>query len=298
MGFCELESLLGLDLRTSASAAQPARRLVSAGAGNLQDRLEAGAVVVAEALPFDFDPVILGASAESKSKNVSFNPSTCRLKGAMAEDGATATLAATLSDYAAWAEALVRRLLPTYSSALRIGKTSFRPRPAEAAISPRKDDRRLHVDAFPSQPTQGRRILRVFRNVNPEGVDRLWATGEPFAEHASRFLPAVRPAPPLARWMLHGLGLTKGRRTAYDDVMLQLHDAAKASDDYQANAVRETLAFAPGSTWLVFTDAVPHAARSGRFAFEQTFFVPVEAMANPAAAPLSVLERLTQRNLT
>ncbi|HKR89150.1 MAG TPA: Kdo hydroxylase family protein [Phenylobacterium sp.] len=285
MGFCDADS-----------STRRARRLVAAGASNLQEQLEAGAVVATEALTFDFDPVILGASAESRAKNVSFNPVTGRLKGAVAED--EATLARALSEYAAWAEALVRRLLPGYGSALNVGKTSFRPRPAEAAISPRKDDRRLHVDAFPSQPTQGRRILRVFRNVNPAGVDRVWAIGEPFAEHAARFLPATRPVSPLVPWMLLGLGLTKGRRTAYDHVMLQLHDAAKASDDYQADAACETFAFAPGATWLVFTDVVPHAARSGRFAFEQTFFVPVEAMADPAAAPLAVLERMMQRKLT
>ena len=37
-----------------------------------------------------------------------------------------------------------------------------------APVSWRKDDSRLHVDAFPSRPNRGERILRVFCNVNPD----------------------------------------------------------------------------------------------------------------------------------
>ena len=50
-------------------------------------------------------------------------------------------------------------------------RASFRP--AEIAgrqTSWRKDDTRLHIDSFPASPVQGRRILRVFSNVNPLGV--------------------------------------------------------------------------------------------------------------------------------
>ena len=49
-------------------------------------------------------------------------------------------------------------------------RTSFRPGAIETrALSPRKDDKRLHVDAFPSSPVQGRRIFRVFTNAHPAG---------------------------------------------------------------------------------------------------------------------------------
>jgi hypothetical protein len=40
-----------------------------------------------------------------------------------------------------------------------------------------------------------------------------------------------------------------------------------------------------------------HAALSGHCALEQTFHLPVDAMADPAKAPLRVLERLTGRAL-
>jgi hypothetical protein len=79
--------------------------------------------------------------------------------------------------------------------------------------------------------------------------------------------------------------------------MLALHDAAKADDAYQADAPRQTLSFPTGMTWMVFTDAVPHAALSGSFALEQTFILPVDAMLDPDASPLRTLERMTGRRL-
>lgn len=265
--------------------------------GDLRGKLEAGQVLLAADLAFGVDEAILGTQAVGKIKNISFHPATGALKGAAVEGGPASALADALEKFSGWAEMLVRGLLPAYGDGLAIGKASFRPRPAETAISPRKDDRRLHVDAFPSQPTQGRRILRVFRNVHPAGVGRVWEVGEPFAEYAARFLPRARPMSPAMSLMLHGLGLTKHRRTAYDHLMLQLHDAAKADDAYQSGAPRDTLTFPPGATWLVFTDAVPHAALSGQFALEQTFFLSVEAMADPDASPLAILERMTGRKL-
>ena len=57
----------------------------------------------------------------------------------------------------------------------------------------RADDRRLHVDAFPSRPNYGERILRVFTNVNPDGEPRVWRVGEPFEAVARRFLPRAKP---------------------------------------------------------------------------------------------------------
>jgi hypothetical protein len=48
---------------------------------------------------------------------------------------------------------------------------------------------------------------------------------------------------------------------------------------------------------MVFTDQVLHAALSGEFALEQTFHFDVADMAEPARAPIKVLERLTGRAL-
>src|SRR5262245_64954965 len=68
------------------------------------------------------------------------------------------------------AAALVHTLLPGYRATITRGRASFRPAEiAGRASTWRKDDTRLHVDSFPATPTGGRRILRVFTNVNPNG---------------------------------------------------------------------------------------------------------------------------------
>ena len=59
----------------------------------------------------------------------------------------------------------------------------------------------------------------------------------------------------------------------------------------------QTVEFPPGSTWMVFTDQVSHAAMSGQHALEQTFTLEVDGMAEPEHAPVRVLERLKGRKL-
>ncbi len=79
--------------------------------------------------------------------------------------------------------------------------------------------------------------------------------------------------------------------------MLGLHDAAKLDGAYQRTAPRRAESFAAGSSWVVFTDSTVHAAMRGRYALEQTFYLPLSAMVAPEAAPLRILERLTGRSL-
>ena len=70
-------------------------------------------------------------------------------------------------------------LLPRYAERLDRRLASYRPVAVVGReTSRRKDDARLHVDAFASRPNQGRRILRVFCNVNPDGQPRTWLLGE------------------------------------------------------------------------------------------------------------------------
>jgi hypothetical protein len=114
---------------------------------------------------------------------------------------------------------------------------------------------------------------------------------------ARRYLPSLHRPLPGSCELLHLLGITKGRRTAYDHFMLQLHDRMKADTKYQAQVEQSTHEFAPGQTWLVYTDQVSHAAMAGQHAFEQTFYLPVAGMAEPTKSPLRVLERLMRREL-
>ena len=193
--------------------------------------------------------------------------------------------------------ALIRGLCGTYGDRVTPGFTSFRPAQiAGRATSWRKDDTRLHVDAFPSRPLQGLRILRVFTNVNP-AAPREWRVGEPFENIAQRFAPRIRRPLPGSAWVFERMRIVKGVRTPYDHLMLGIHDRMKADERYQADSEQTAVAIPPGATWACFTDSVAHAAMAGQFAFEQTFYLPVEAMQDPARSPLRVLERLTGRKL-
>ena len=262
--------------------------------------LEDGGVVVLADRPFVLtaeEAVLLETeSPAGGAKNISFDPADGALTGCEGLD--SARLSRLGRRYGDWAATLVAETIPAYAPFLKRGRTSFRPRAIDAEpLSPRKDDRRLHADAFPSRPTAGRRILRVFSNIDPAGAARVWRVGEPFEAYARRWIRRVRRPWPLESRLLYRLGVTRAPRTAYDSLMLGLHDRAKLDEAYQASAPAREIAFAAGTSWMVFTDQVVHAAISGRFVLEQTLHLPIEAMADPAASPLKVLERLTGRSL-
>ncbi len=238
------------------------------------------------------------AGVEVKGKNISLNLADNSVRGSHADAAELGVLRDMMVRFATDSRALVHALLPGYVATIEQGRTSFRP--VEVAGRPsswRKDDTRLHVDSFPSSPTRGKRILRLFTNVNPHGQGRHWRLGERFEDVARRYLAAL----PNPLWgssqVLAMLGITKGRRSDYDHFMLQLHDRMKADSAYQGSAGQRDFEFAPGCTWMVYTDQVPHAAMGGRFAFEQTFYLPVAGMQDPAKSPLRVLERLMEREL-
>ena len=169
----------------------------------------------------------------------------------------------------------------------------------------------LHVDAFPTRPVFGDMILRCFTNVNPE-QPREWLTSDPFAELASREaveggtgtlcrsarFADLQTAPRSVTRTLQRAGLPVVDRSPYDAFMLHFHDWLKANRDYQDNCPKYRFDLPPGSTWLVFTDVVPHAVLAGRLALEQTVIVSRGSLANPANAPASILERLAGRSLT
>ena len=221
-----------------------------------------------------------------------------RIGGSSARGDDERALHAMIARFAAAASGLVERMLPDYASHVRRARSSFRPAAASGrALSPRKDDTRLHVDAFPSRPNRGERILRVFCNVNPSGEDRVWRIGEPFAAMAARFLPSIRPMRPGEATLLEVLQVTKGRRSEYDHTMLLLHDKAKLDDAYQRDAPQREVRFAPGTTWLCFSDQVMHAAMSGQHMMEQTLHLPLAALRHPERSPLATLERLTGKSM-
>ena len=233
--------------------------------------------------------------SDGRSKNISLEDG--RLKGAVGSAAERTELAAMIARFAASAAGLVTTLFPRYAPYVTRARSSYRPQGAVGRdVSWRKDDSRLHIDAFPSRPNQGERILRVFTNVNPE-EDRVWRVGEPFETMAKTLLPRIPDPVPGSSAVLAALHVTKGRRSIYDHLMLNLHDQAKADLVYQRNCAQEMVRFAPGTTWLCFSDQVMHAAVSGQFMLEQTIHLPVSALYDPARSPLAILERLTGRSL-
>jgi hypothetical protein len=263
--------------------------------------LEEGKILFAQGLRFELQPVeqkfLSTRYLSAKSKNISYNAETETLGGTDCQGAERDELAAMMQRFAEHAIALLRALCPTYASQCTPGLTSFRPAEISGrATSWRKDDTRLHVDAFPSRPSYGKRILRLFANVNPSAA-RVWRAGEPFQDAAGKLLPRVSPPLPGALAAMALLHITKGRRSLYDHYMLGLHDAMKADTEYQAGAPQARLEFAPGAVWACYTDSVSHAAMSGQHAFEQTFYLPVNAMASPALSPLRTLERILERPL-
>jgi hypothetical protein len=240
------------------------------------------------------DPAI----ADPKRKNISLAPNGGALAGVLGDAVTQSAVRALIGRYQTNARSLIDGLFPEYRGRLRVAPTSLRLHRVETRdTSWRKDDSRLHVDAFPSRPNYGERILRVFTNVNPQGAPRVWRVGEPFEDMAQRFLPAIKPQLPGAPWLMNLLHITKTPRSDYDHLMLHLHDAMKADMDYQKASPQEEMPFPPGSVWVCFSDQTSHAVMSGQFMLEQTFFLPVDAMAQPECAPLGILQRLKGRAL-
>jgi hypothetical protein len=249
-------------------------------------------------LPKEEQPFFIPYCAGKRTKNISFNIHTNTLSGIRADKKHQIQLKTMLTRFSQQAKNFMLALFPHYNDKLIMGRTSYRPIQIKNRItSARKDDRRLHVDAFPSNPNQGKRIFRLFSNINPYGENRVWRVGESFHEVAQQFLPRIsKPFPGSAKF-LHWTCITKSIRTYYDHIMLQIHDRMKLDIDYQKRVKYTEVSFPPGSSWIVSTDKVSHAAVSGQYLLEQTFYLPVIAMKNPQTAPLSILENLLGHRL-
>ena len=263
--------------------------------------LEAGKVLYFPRLGFAVQPEEQALLREDmlapKSRNVSLGADGV-LKGAAGSAQDQQALAAMVGRFRQQALQLVDDLLPEYKGQLRVAPTSFRPKQVETrAQSVRADDQRMHVDAFPSRPSYGERLLRVFTNLNPHGVPRVWRVGEDFETIARRFLPQAKPYRLWQAKLLNAVHATKSLRSEYDHLMLQLHDLMKFDEQYQKNGTQVTVPFPPGSVWVCFSDQATHAVMSGQFMMEQTLYLPPGKEVDPQASPLAILTRLVGRPL-
>jgi hypothetical protein len=280
-------------------------------------QLEDGHVLFLEHIPFDLpvaDLQFLGSQHQSGSslhKNASYRPHQDELRGFAAETKeVTERLHQVMRNYSAQVVTFLSQLLAPYSTYWKLDFASFRPLEEQGRDLPiHKRNDLLHVDAFPGRPTRGARILRCFTNINPS-QPRTWLVGEHFPVIADRYSTNAGLAK-IARRASASTGALRKLfarlqnlvripardRAAYDQFMLRFHDYLKENTEFQREATKLRIDFPPLSTWIVFTDAVPHAVLSGRLALEQTVIVPVSALLSPDKSPLRKLEVIAGRPL-
>jgi hypothetical protein len=239
-------------------------------------------------------------------KNVSYRPSEDVLRGISGDSGTVERVHSIFRNYSAQVVKFLSEFLSPYAGRWALDFASFRPIEEERRGLPlHKRNDLLHVDAFPSRPTRGGRILRVFTNLNRE-KPRVWNTTEDFeslarahAEHAG--LRQIAEDDDFVSRTVQNWGAKLGfggfGRTPYDMFMLRFHDYLKENREFQKDCPKIRMEFPPLATWIVFTDCVAHAVLSGRFAIEQTFLVPPTALVAPQFAPYKILENIAGRPL-
>lgn len=246
-----------------------------------------------------------GLSSSSHHKNIAYRPAEDKVTGfdpAAVSD--PAQLREVMRAYSERALGFLWKLLPRYMERARIDFASFRPQEEEGRDLPtKKRNDLLHVDAFPTRPTRGDMILRFFTNIH-HSKPRVWMTSDPMAALAPRYAAgaglteaAKQPNGSMKARILGAFGGVEAKRSAYDRFMLGFHDYLKFNGEYQQNCAKYRFEFPPDSSWMVFTDVVPHAVLSGRYALEQTVIVSRESLAGRENAPIEILQRLCGRAL-
>jgi len=242
----------------------------------------------------------------SLHKNIAYKPNIDKLSGVdtkTADAAAVARLQAIMRQYSKSVTEFLTTFLAPYKANWQLDYASFRPQEEEGRDLPqRRRNDLLHTDAFPTRPTYGARILRFFNNIHPTRT-RDWIVSDPFAAIVKQFAPAEiapqvdttfsRAAKSLGRGIGLGAAIPAIKRSPYDDFMMRFHNFLKENPGFQTNCPKHAFNFPPGTSWMVYTDTVPHAVLAGQYALEQTFLVAPEAMVTPEASPLAVLEEMT-----
>ena len=281
------------------------------------ERLEKGDILLLKhslLLPPESERAFLFTVRQTDSryhKNIAYRRNQDRLSGFSGSDADAGRLRRALRAYSQRAEQLVTELFAPYARLWQCDFTSFRPVEEGGRQLPLKArNDLLHVDSFPTRPTNGNRILRVFTNINPTR-SRVWLTAEAFEVQAKRMATSAGlsdfAAQACSPWhhlrrrltrMANSIGIPLQEGSPYDRFMHKFHHYLKANRDFQENGPKWQCEFPPGSSWIVFTDAVPHAVLSGQFALEQTFIVSRAALLVPEKAPVHILEELCGTSLT
>jgi len=280
--------------------------------------LEEGKIVYFPQMPFNLPQEDLEFLLSQKQstfkghKNISYRPTSDMLRGAADESPeAGKKLHDVMRRYSKEVTRFLADFLRPYAAHWKLDFASYRPLEEQNRDLPtHKRNDLMHVDAFPSRPTHGGRILRCFVNINPSR-GRVWETSDgfdalvkSFAEDAGLKKFAAGASSPLRRPLkklapiFRAVGIKGTDRSAYDRFMLRFHDYLKENNDYQQKWTKYRLEFPPGACWMVYTDQVPHAVMSGQFAMEQTYIIPLSVMVEPQLSPAKVLEKMCGKVLT
>lgn len=279
--------------------------------------LEAGGVLYFPRTPLPLPPadleILLGQQQTGSRlhKNIAYKPNRDELTGVDAKSSPVAEveqLHQVMRRYSASVEGFLAKFLAPYRQRWVLDYASYRPIEEQGRDLPtRRRNDLLHTDAFPTRPTRGWRILRFFHNIHPTRT-RDWVVGDAFGRVVGNFTPGRLPMPQpdsvLARAgkrLAKATGLAalvpQWKRTPYDEFMMQLHNAMKEDSEFQSVCTKEYFQFEPGSSWMVYTETVPHAVLAGQYALEQTFLVDPTAMVTPDSAPVRLLEKMAGARL-
>src|SRR5579863_243385 len=175
----------------------PAGSVASGYERQLCALLEAGHILFLPlspiSIPAEDRELLLGRKQTSSAyhKNIAYRPAEDRVTGLDAsEQKEAAELRRLLSDYSRRATEFLDRFLAPYAGKRKLDYASFRPieeKGRAARLHARND--LLHFDSFPTRPTNGARILRLFTNINP-AQNRVWLTSQTFEAFGPRMAKA------------------------------------------------------------------------------------------------------------
>jgi 3-deoxy-D-manno-oct-2-ulosonic acid (Kdo) hydroxylase len=281
-------------------------------------RLEAGDILFFPRTPLSLDADDLSFLLSQQQadsglhKNIAYKPNIHNISGLdtkTADPAAAARLRSIMQRYSQEVTRFLTSFLRPYQGRWQLDYASFRPLEEQGRDLPlRRRNDLLHTDAFPTRPTRGARILRFFNNIHPSRT-RDWVISDPFGIVAPKYAPraiALPKAPGAGGAALRSLAKATGlgraipslKRSPYDDFMMRFHNFLKENASFQSDCPKYAFQFPAGSSWMVYTDMVPHAVLAGQYALEQTFLIDHDAMVSPETSPLSVLEAMTHTPLS
>src|SRR3990167_870832 len=202
--------------------------------------LEKGNILYFPEIPFAFPQEEIDFLLEQRQgrakgrKNIAYKPEVDQITNHDSIDQVAAErLRGVLRQYSQRVTDFLGKVMVPYAQGWKRDYASFRPFQEKGRVlRMRARNDLLHVDAFPTRPVHGARILRFFTNINPvEG--RRWITSKSAGDLMKEFGGDKGVAFPASmgsslkrdfkKW-LKRCGVKVALRSPYDQFMLQMHN--------------------------------------------------------------------------